>query len=64
MTVTRDFAAAQVRFGSLSADLGTPETAAAPQIADVCDSPVEPDDAGSGDGCLWDVASMCWINAK
>ena len=41
---------------SLSADLTTPETAAAPRIADVVDLPGEPDDAARVDGRLWDKA--------
>jgi hypothetical protein len=49
---------------SLSADLTTPETAAAPRIADVVDLPGEPDDAARVDGRLWDVAAMCGIDAK
>jgi hypothetical protein len=36
--------------GTLSADLDTLETTAAPQIADVFDHPSEPEDAASVDG--------------
>ena len=52
-----------VRSGSLSADLGTPEMAAAPQIADILDRPGEPDNAGPVDGCFWDVATIHEIEA-
>jgi hypothetical protein len=48
---------------SLSADLGMRETAAAPRIADMIDHPSEPDDAGSADNRLWDVATIYEIDA-
>jgi hypothetical protein len=35
---------------SLSAELGTPDTAVTHQIADIANRPVEPDAAGSLDG--------------
>jgi len=43
---------------SLSADLGTPETAVTHQIADMVDRPDGQDEAGSVDDCFWDIASI------
>ena len=53
-----DVAPAQDRSGSFPADLGTPETTAALQIADIVNRPDEVADTGSANGCFWDVASV------